>query len=283
MTPITANAGPKDWLIRAAVPADVGGLLPLLPSAGRGGSVVPSGAGEWLYAAIGTGETDGGVVDGCVRVRRGIGLEQPRYWYHVGRAVQAAPELGLHHSQRTLLLGNDLTGAWEIADLACDRAALDEGAQSILLQRLLAAAFDCIARERGDAEGLRGEAAGRASLACGLAEHERVICEVPGMRDAEGASPFWRSLGRHFYDGDVLLAAERHGPSWRTHVAALLPREPLLVSFLASDAQAAIGVPGVRSRQVVRALHAAGLRAGRYVTIDDAGPVFEAELPQRGE
>lgn len=277
--PSVATAGPTDWIVRVATVEDLGGLLPLLPPAGRGVPVLPSGAGEWLYAAIRAG---GAAVDGCVRVRRGIGLEQPRYWYHVGCAVQAAPELGLYHRQRTLLLGNDLTGAWEIADLACDRASLDEPAQARLLGRLVAAALECIALRRDAAAGAPQEAVGTRALACGIAAHERVVCEIPGLRDAEGTSPFWRSLGRHFYDGDVLLAAERHGPMWRTHAAALLPREPLLESFLTPEAQAAIGAPGDGSGAVVRALEAAGLRAGRYVTIDDAGPVFEAELPRSG-
>jgi arginine N-succinyltransferase len=198
-------------------------------------------------------------------VRRAIGLDRPRFWYHVGCAVHAAPELELFHRQRTLLLGNDLTGAWEIADLACDNATLGDEAQVVLLRRLLRAALSLIVRHR-------------AAAPTSTPEDATVICELPGRRDPSGQSPFWQSLGRHFYEGDPLLAAERFGPAWKTHVAALLPHEPLLVSFLTLEAQAALGVPGRGAEAAARVLHEAGLRPGRHVTLDEAGPVYEGDL-----
>jgi arginine N-succinyltransferase len=259
----------RDWPIRPAAAGDVGGLIPLLPAPGQGVSLLPPDAGnnrrEWLLVAVhGPGEA----VAGCVRVRRAIGLDRPRFWYHVGCAVHAAPELELFHRQRTLLLGNDLTGAWEIADLACDVATLGTEAQVILLRRLLRAALALIVRQRAASTSAAGE--------------PTVICELPGLRDAAGQSPFWQSLGRHFYDGDPLLAAERFGPAWKTHVAALLPHEPLLVSFLTGEAQAALGRPGRSAEAAARVLHEAGLRAGRHVTLDDAGPVYEGDLDLLG-
>ena len=182
--------------------------------------------------------------------------------------MHAAPELGLYHRQRTLLLGNDLTGAWEIADLVCDSASLGTEAQVTLLRRLLRAALALIVRQRGSSSAASGD--------------PNVICELPGLRAASGQSPFWQSLGGHFYEGDPLLAAERFGPAWKTHVAALLPHEPLLVSFLTDEAQAAIGVPGRGVEVAARVLHEAGLRAGRHVTLDDAGPVYEGDLDLLG-
>jgi arginine N-succinyltransferase len=260
----------RDWPIRPAAGDDVGGLVSLLPAPGQGGSLLPPAAGpggrEWLLVAGRGGDAS---VAGCVRVRRAIGLERPRFWYHVGCAVHAAPELELFHSQRTLLLGNDLTGAWEIADLACDAATLDAGAQRVVLRQLLSAALALISRQRADAGPVTAAAT-------------TVICELPGVRDVAGRSPFWESLGRHFYDGDPLLAAERFGPAWKTHVAALLPHEPLLASFLSHEAQAALGVPGRGAEIAASVLHEAGLRAGRHVTLDDAGPVYEGDLDLLG-
>jgi arginine N-succinyltransferase len=259
-----SDAG-RDWSIRPAAAGDVGGIIPLLPAPGQGVSLLPTPSGnggrQWLLVAVrGPGEA----VAGCVRVRRAVGLDRPRFWYHVGCAVHAAPELELFHRQRTLLLGNDLTGAWEIADVACDTATLDGEAQVILLRRLLRAALALIVRQRA-----------MSTIAAG---DPTVICELPGLRDDSGQSPFWQSLGRHFYDGDPLLAAERFGPAWKTHVAALLPHEPLLVSFLTAEAQAALGVPASGAEATARVLHEAGLRAGRHVTLDDAGPVYEGDL-----
>ncbi|HSJ97513.1 MAG TPA: hypothetical protein VLC53_10600, partial [Myxococcota bacterium] len=88
----------RDWPIRPAAAGDVGGLIPLLPAPGQGVSLLPPGAGnsgrEWLLVA---GRGPGEAVAGCVRVRRAIGLDRPRFWYHVGCAVHAAPELELFH------------------------------------------------------------------------------------------------------------------------------------------------------------------------------------------
>ena len=53
-----------------------------------------------------------------VRLCPAIGLTLPHASYHVGCTVHAAPELGLFHRQRTLLLGHDHTGASALADIA---------------------------------------------------------------------------------------------------------------------------------------------------------------------
>ena len=259
-----------DWIIRAAGPADLVSVASLLPAPGQDASLLPRSVHEQLFVAVRPGAEGGHAGTGCVRVRQAIGLDRPRHWFHVGCAVHAAPELGLFHQQRTLLLGNDLTGAWEIADLACDRTGLTEAERASVLRRLLDAALAEIRRRRE-------EPAGRSA-----GEVTTVICELPGTRDAAGQSPFWQSFGRHFYDGDPQLAAERLGPEWKSCVAALLPREPLLVSFLGEAAQRALGAPDASVEMQARLLHDAGFRAGRHVTVDDAGPVFEADLDLLG-
>lgn len=255
-----------DWIVRAACARDLVALASLLPAPGQGASLLPAGDRERLYVAVRSDANAGDIVAGCVRVRPAIGLDRPRYWFHVGCAVHAAPELGLFHQQRTLVLGNDLTGAREIADLACDRSLLADAERESVLRQLLHAALAEI-RRQGAEETPRG-----------ASEVAAVICELPGVRDAAGQSPFWQSLGRHFYDGDPQLAAERHGPAWKTYVAALLPREPLLASFLGEHAQRALGTPDASVELQAQLLHAAGFRAGRHVTVDDAGPVFEGEV-----
>jgi arginine N-succinyltransferase len=251
--------------IRAAAQRDLGALAGLLPAPGQGGSLLSAADSEFLLVAERVmPAAAAGPLAGCVRVRRGIGLDAPRYWYHVGCTVHAAPELQLFHRQRTLLLCNDLTGAWEIADLACDGASAGSEDQGEVLRQLLRAALLSIERERIDRAGAE--------------DTKLVIAELPGQQDVAGRSPFWQSLGRHFYDGDPLLAAERFGPAWRTHVASLLPREPLLASFLSEAAQAAIATPARGAALQAQALREAGLRPGRCVTIDDAGPVYEGDL-----
>lgn len=255
-----------DWMVRDGCTGDRVALASLLPAPGQAASLLPDGERERLFVAVRADAAAGDDVAGCVRVRPAIGFERPRYWFHVGCAVHAAPELGLFHQQRTLVLGNDLTGAWEIADLVCDGSVLTEAEQGSVLRQLLHAALEEIRRQRAE------------TAARGAGDGTTVICELPGVRDASGQSPFWQSLGRHFYDGDPQLAAERHGPAWKTYVAALLPREPLLASFLSEEAQRALGTHDASVALQARLLRATGFRAGRHVTIDDAGPVFEGEI-----
>jgi arginine N-succinyltransferase len=194
-----------------------------------------------------------------LRLVPGIGLALPRLWYRLGTTVHAAKELGLFHRQRTLMLGHDLTGASELADIACDTALLNSEAQAQALAALVQAALACLQAERA----LHGE---------------QLIVELPGLRDASGASPFWQGLGRHFYGGDPVAARQAHGAAWRTHVAGLMPRHLLYASFLPPAAQAAIGQTGEGAQPLQQALQAAGLRDMSYVNLEDGGPVVGARI-----
>ena len=196
----------------------------------------------------------------CVRVRRAIGLRQPRYWYHVGCAMRVATELNLHHRDRVLSLGNDHTGATELCAIAVDAGRTDDATRDATLQLLVDGALAWAWRDVADGP-----------------VDARVIVELPGLRVA-GRSPFWHGLGRHFYGGDPRAAVQRHGALWRTHVAALLPQHPLVASLLDADAQAAIGAVPAEAEPLRAALDAAGLRRGDHVTIDEGGAVYVGEL-----
>ncbi|MFM2066522.1 MAG: hypothetical protein RLZZ584_1431 [Pseudomonadota bacterium] len=195
----------------------------------------------------------------CLRLRRHIGLDQPRHWYHRGCVVHAAPQLQLYQRQDTLLLGNDLTGAGELADLACDAARLAPAEQPAVLGLLVQAALLLVAARR-------------------KRYPPQLVAELAGQRDVHGQSPFWLGLGRHFYAGDPQAALQAWGPGWLVHLAPLLPRQPVYCAFLPEPARLAIGVAGAACAAAEAALRAAGLAPGRHVRVDDAGPVLEAPL-----
>jgi arginine N-succinyltransferase len=195
----------------------------------------------------------------CARLRPAIGLALPRHWYHVGCTVHAAAELALFHRQRTLLLGNDHTGASELCHLATAADGVPMADQAAALRLVLQSAL------------LR--MAGRRSHYA-----PQLIAELPGLRDAAGHSPFWLGLGRHFYSGDTAAAAQRLGEAWRSHVAALLPRQAVYASFLPEPAQAAIAQVRHDALLQREVLEACGLHYGHHVTIDDAGPVLQADV-----
>jgi arginine/ornithine succinyltransferase subunit-like protein len=207
--------------------------------------------GATLHARLGDADV------GRVRVDVDVGGELARYWYRLGWLVLASPELGLHHRVRTLMLCNDLTGACELSGLETD-ARLDAATRQAAVDRLVTGAVLWLrASARGSDEGT-------------------IFAELGGVRTGDGHAPFWEALGRRFYEGEPSAAAARFGPAWRSHVAALLPRESLLASFLDESAQRAIGVVGDEFSPIAEALRAAGLRSGTFVTIDDAGPVYTA-------
>lgn len=245
----------SDFAIRTASGDDLPLLAALLPA--------------WTLETAGFADGDvddrlllavsGARVLGCLRVRRRIGLEHPRYWFHVGFRVHAAAELAMFRRERTLLLGNDHTGAAELSEFALHPAVADAALQAALASALIGAALAWLAQQAPGADDL-----------------PKVIAALPGPRDADGSAPFWNGLGRHFYGGDVDQALARFGALWQTHVAALLPRHPLVVSVLHADVQAAIGAIHPDARVWADALAAAGLRAGQHIGLHDGGPVYEA-------
>lgn len=242
--------------VRAARAADLPLLQPWLrPGAARALPAADARTEAWLVAA-GAGDRP----LACLRLRHVIGLDLPRHWYHAGWVVHAAPELGLFQRLQTLQLGNDLTGASELADIAW-QPMLDRAGQARVLAPLL----------RGAIAMLRGGMPLPGALPL-------LIAELPGRRDAGGRSPFWQGLGRPFHDGDPAQAAQQLGPAWRSHVAALMPRQPVYAAFLPPGAQAAIGQADPAQAVLADLLGAAGLRPDGHVTIDDGGPVLTAPL-----
>ena len=215
-----------------------------------------------------------GVAMGCIRIRRNIGLDQPRYWYHVGCVVHAAPDLGLFHRQRTLLIGNDHTGCSELADISTHDRQLDISERRMLTRLLVRSALLVLHRDYTS----HVSEANLDTTSLNQTSANKVIVGLPGLSDGLGAAPFWQGLGRHCYDGDIRLAQARFGALWLTHVAALLPRHPLVAALLNESAQAAIGCVHPEAGLLQDALIEVGLRAGEHVNLYDAGPVFEGDL-----
>ncbi len=215
----------------------------------------PAGADALLLqvrasTASGAGE---GPVLAEARLAAAIGLEVPRFWFHIGCTVHASATLGLFQRQRTLLLGNDHTGA---SELQLSATGGDEALPALRLA--LQGALLLLAQRR-------------ARFA------PRLVAELPGLRDAQGAAPFWQGFVRHFHGGDPAALAQRLGPHWRAAVAALLPRQPVYTAFLSAAAQDAIAQVPPGALALRELLEHAGLRYAHHVCIDDGGPVLEAE------
>lgn len=194
-----------------------------------------------------------------VHLARRLGLRLPRYHFRLGRVVHAAAELGLFRVQDTLLLGNDHTGRAELTGLHTD-PGLGSDERRRALAALVAAAQQCLREQPGEfGDGL--------------------VVELQGWRDTTGQSPFWRALGARFYAGDPAQAEARLGPDWRSHLAALLPRQTLYLSFLGAEAQARVLDVAPADRPLLQALREAGFNPPEHARIDDGGPVLYWPTP----
>ena len=194
-------------------------------------------------------------VIGTCGLATAVGLRQPWYSYRVGLVVHASQELGLFTQTPTLFLTNDHTGHSELCSLFLHpEYRRDRNGQLLSKSRLL---FLAQHRERFS---------------------KKIIAELRGVSDDNGRSPFWESLGRHFFSMEFSQADYLTGIGRKSFVAELMPKHPLYSSFLTAEAQAVIGKPHPHTLPAMRMLENEGFRYEGYVDIFDAGPTVECDV-----
>ncbi len=199
-------------------------------------------------------EDDAGKVVGISAVAGAVGLREPWYNYRVGLTVSASQELNIHRQVPTLFMANDLTGNSELCSLF-----LHADHRSGLNGRLLSKARLLFIAEFRELFG------------------DKVIAEMRGMSDDRGRSPFWESLGRHFFKMEFSQADYLTGVGNKAFIAELMPKFPLYTCFLSEDARAVIGRVHPDTEPALAMLKAEGFSYQGYVDIFDAGPAIEAE------
>jgi arginine N-succinyltransferase len=261
-------------IIRPITNADLPALLALANKTGVGLTTLPPNEVELskrVAAAVasfaGTAEpadeiflfvmedTTNGKVVGTCGLATAVGLRQPWYSYRVGLVVHASQELGLFTQTPTLFLSNDHTGHTELCSLFLD-ADYRRDRNGHLLSK---SRFLFLAQQRA-----------RFS--------KKIIAELRGVSGEDGKSPFWESLGRHFFSMEFSQADYLTGIGKKSFVAELMPKHPLYSSFLTQDAQAAIGKTHPQTEPARRMLESEGFRYEGYVDIFDAGPTVECDV-----
>ena len=192
-------------------------------------------------------EDDDQQVIGVSALGGAVGLREPWYNYRVG----------MERHVQTLCLSNEMTGQSEVCSLFL-RPDQRQGHNG----RLLSVARLLFVAEYPHLFG------------------DKLIAELRGSADEHGCSPFWDSLGRHFFKRDFSHADHLSGLGNKALIAELLPRQPLYTCLLSAQAQAVIGTAHEKSEPARRILCAEGFRHQGYVDIFDAGPVIEAPVPQ---
>ena len=199
-------------------------------------------------------ENDDGKVVGISAVAGAVGLREPWYNYRVGLTVSASQELKIHREIPTLFLANDLTGNSELCSLF-----LHADHRTGLNGRLLSKARLLFIAEFRELFG------------------NKVIAEMRGMSDASGRSPFWDSLGRHFFKMEFGQADYLTGVGNKAFIAELMPKFPLYTCFLSEAARAVIGQVHTDTEPALAMLKGEGFSYQGYVDIFDAGPAIEVE------
>ncbi|MCB6184824.1 arginine N-succinyltransferase [Leeia sp. TBRC 13508] len=198
-------------------------------------------------------DADAKQVVGICAVEVAVGLAEAWYNYRVGTLVHASKELDVYTQMPTLFLSNDHTGYSELCSLflSPDYRKNKNGALLSKSRFLFMAAF-------------------QEKFA------KKVIAEMRGVSDEKGLSPFWESLGRHFFSIEFSHADYLTGIGQKAFVAELMPKHPLYVTFLSDEAQSVIGKVHEQTAPARAMLESEGFRYEGYVDIFDAGPTIEA-------
>ena len=193
----------------------------------------------------------GGVV-GISAIEAAVGLAEPWYNYHVGTQVHASRELGVYTAAPTLFLTNDHTGHSELCSLFLDsrHRVARNGPLLSKVRLLFIAEFAALFAPK-------------------------VIAELRGRLDADGKSPFWEGLGRHFFAMEFSRADYLTGIGQKAFIAELMPRYPVYTTLLPAAARAVIGEVHADSLPARAMLEAEGFRYEGYVDIFDGGPTLE--------
>lgn len=258
-------------VIRPIQQDDLAGLLELAKSAGVGLTSLPVNeerlarriarserafAGEAEQADQGyvfvLEDTEADRLAGICGIDAAVGLKEAWYNYRVGTIVHASEELDVYTKHDTLFLSNDHTGFSELCSLFLhpDYRVNKNGGFLSKCRFLFMAEFPELFAKT-------------------------VVAEMRGVSDAEGRSPFWESLGRHFFSIDFAEADYRTGVGQKAFVAELMPKYPVYIDFLPKEAQEVIGQTHENTRPAMAMLQAEGFRYEGYVDIFDAGPTVQ--------
>lgn len=209
-------------------------------------------AGEEYYLFV-LEDTGSGDVIGTSGIYATVGQSVPFYSYRLLHLTQVSHKPEMKVDTKLLQLVNDYAGATELATLYLHPEKRTGGTGAFLSRAryLMMAAFP----ERFA---------------------DKAMAEIRGFVNADGKSPFWEAIGRHFFRMDFEEADRINGMGNSQFIADLMPKFPIYTTLLPDEAQAAIGRPHDQARGAVRLLAAEGFRFGGAVDIFDAGPCYEA-------
>ena len=191
-----------------------------------------------------------GQVVGTCAIYSKIGGYEPHYFYQIKDSIHRSEELSVDKKVPYLDLMEEHNGPTEIGSLFLSPDYWGKGHGRLLsLSRFL---FMAEYPERFDQE---------------------TIAEMRGNVSKEGFSPFWDSIGAHFFEIEF-PQAETLTTTSKNVIADLFPRHPIYIPLLPDDAQAVIGKVHPKTEPAKKLLEDEGFEHRDQIDIFDGGPVI---------
>ena len=192
---------------------------------------------------------------GCSEILATAGFDEPFHSLRNRHFTSASRELNIEHGVPALSLCHDLNGHTLLRGFHIDAPLVRSPASELL---------------------------SRARLMFIAAHPQRfaqaVITEIVGYSDAEGRSPFWDAVGKHFFDLPYAEAERLCGLESRTFLAELMPQYPIYVPMLPQPAQDCIGRIHPDGQDAFDILEREGFETNSYIDLFDGGPTLHARL-----
>lgn len=215
------------------------------------GKVDPIEYGKYLMMLE---NTETGEIGGCSAVKAGTGIDAPFFNYRIITLAQASLAADRRFDMDALVLTNEFVGFTEVGTLF-----VREGHRGNGIGRLTAQARYLLMATQPERFG------------------EMILAELRGVVDAEGQTPFWDHLGRHFFRMDFTEADYLSATTNNQFILDLMPKYPVYVDLLPPEAREVIGRCHADGVGAMKLLEWEGFRFERVVDIFDGGPMVVAQ------
>ena len=195
-----------------------------------------------------------GEVVGTATIRAHAGAHEAYYTYRQETLIHASQQLNVRREVQTLSLSHEVSDASLLCALSLDTRYKGTSAESLL----------------------------RRSRLMFIAQYPERFAEIlaiafPGYLDDDGESPFWSSVGRHFFVRGYQEMNHLAGVRSKSFIAEVMPQFPLYLPLLTPAARAAIGQEHPAHEAALAEMLAEGFSRSRHVDIFDAGPLVKAD------
>ncbi|MCS2608680.1 arginine N-succinyltransferase [Halomonas dongshanensis] len=199
-------------------------------------------------------ESERGDVLGTATIRAQAGAADAYYTYRQETLIHASQQLNVRREVPTLALSHEVSEATLLCALSLDEAYKGTSAESLL----------------------------RRARLMFIAQYPERFSNVlavafPGFLDDYQRSPFWESVGHHFFARSFHDINHIAGVRSKSFIAEVMPQFPLYMALLTPQARAAVGREHPAHERALQEMLAEGFVRSRHVDIFDAGPLVKAE------